>query len=56
MTPSFPPYLRNLDSMSPIVLDTESLPGSTLDGPKIILDLIFSFWLVMDDTSFEIGV
>lgn len=32
----FPPYLYNLASMSPTVLETESLPGNTLKGPYII--------------------
>jgi len=32
----FPPYLGSLASISPIVLDTDSLPGKTLWGPIII--------------------
>ena len=36
MTLGLPPYLGFLASMSPKVLDTESLPGKTLKGPRII--------------------
>lgn len=32
-TPGFPPNFSNLASMSPKVLETLSLPGSTLYGP-----------------------
>lgn len=31
--PEFPPYFYNLASESPIVLETDSLPGNTLNGP-----------------------
>ncbi len=33
ITFGFPPYLGRLASMSPNVLETESLPGKTLRGP-----------------------
>jgi hypothetical protein len=36
MTPLLPPNFSNLASISPKVLDTLSLPGSTLKGPYII--------------------
>ena len=29
----FPPYLGSLASISPIVLETDNLPGNTLCGP-----------------------
>ena len=36
ITFGFPPYLGLLASISPKVLETESLPGNTLKGPYII--------------------
>lgn len=33
ITLSFPPYLGNLASISPNVLETANLPGLTLNGP-----------------------
>lgn len=35
MTPRIPPSSGSLASMSPKVLETESPPGFTLQGPKI---------------------
>ncbi len=33
-TLGFPPKFSNFASMSPIVLDTDNLPGKTLNGPN----------------------
>ena len=36
MTFGLPPYFYFLASISPKVLETDSLPGKTLNGPNII--------------------
>jgi len=35
ITLGLPPYLGFLASMSPKVLDTDNLPGKTLNGPRM---------------------
>lgn len=45
-TLGLPPNFSRLASMSPNVLETESLPGNTLNGPYIIFGLSSLFSVV----------